>query len=84
MEYKGYFYKEIQVTNYRGISAPMFKCSDVALLEHTDTTSFTKFTEKRMKEAIDYYIDNVAYHINLKKLTHKATKDFLQTKYEQL
>ena len=48
MEYKGYFYKEIQVKDYKGDQATMFKCSDVSLLEHTDITFFTKFTEKRM------------------------------------
>ena len=27
MEYKGYFYKEIQVKDYMGNQATMFKCS---------------------------------------------------------
>jgi len=31
-----------------------------------------------MKEAIEYYIDNVNYHKKLKVLTYKATKYFLQ------
>ena len=79
MEHKGYFYKEIQVKDYKGNQATMFKCSDVALLEHTDITFFTKFTEKRMKEAIEYYIGNVNYHKKLKALTYKATKYFLQS-----
>ena len=78
MEYKGYFYKEIQVKDYKGDRATMYKCSDKALLEHTDTSSFTKFTEKIMKEAIDYYIGNVEYHKNLQKLTYNATKEFLK------
>ena len=82
MEYRGYFYKEIEVKDYNGNSATMFKCSDEALLEHTDTSSFTKFTEKRMKEAIDNYIDNVDYYKELKELTFKATNEFLQTKYD--
>jgi hypothetical protein len=82
MEYRGCFYKEIQVTNYRNESATMFKCSDVALLEYTDITFFTKFSEKRMKESIDEYLDNTAYYMNLKKLTYKATKEFLQTKHD--
>ena len=76
MEYKGYFYKEIQVKDYMGNRATMFKCSDEALLEHVDTSCFTKFTEQRMKEAIDYYIGNVEYHKSLKTLTEKAVKDF--------
>ena len=82
MEYRGYFYKEIQVKDYRGNRATMFKCSDEALLEHVDTSCFTKFTEKRMKEAIDYYIGNVEYHKQLKVLNYEATKYFLQTKYD--
>ena len=82
MEYKGYFYKEIQVKDYMGNRATMFKCSDEALLEHVDTSSFTKFTEKRMKEAIDYYIGNVEYHKQLKVLNYEATKYFLQTKHD--
>ena len=79
MEYRGYFYKEIQVKDYKGNQATMFKCSDEALLEHTDVSVFTKFTEKRMKEAINYYIDNVEYHKSLKPLTEKAVKDFYKT-----
>ena len=80
MEYKGYFYKEIQVKDYKGNRATMYECSDKSLLKHTDTSSFSKFTEKRMKEAIDYYIGNVEYHKNLQKLTYNATKEFLKTK----
>ena len=80
MEYKGYFYKEIQVKDYKGNQATMYECSDKSLLKHTDTSSFSKFTEKRMKEAIDYYIGNVEYHKNLQKLTYNATKEFLKTK----
>ena len=78
MEYRGYFYKEIEVKDYNGNRAIMFKCSDVDLLEHTDTSSFTKFTEERMKQAIDNYIDNVDYYKELKVLTYNATKEFLQ------
>ena len=78
MEYRGYFYKEIEVKDYNGNRATMFKCSDVDLLEHTETSSFTKFTEERMKEAIDNYIDNVDYYKELKVLTYNATKEFLQ------
>ena len=50
----------------------MYQCNDVDLLKHTDVSVFTKFTEKRMQEAIDYYIDNVEYHKSLKPLTEKA------------
>ena len=53
MEYKGYFYKEIQVKDYKGNRATMYECSDKSLLKHTDTSSFSKFKEKRMKEAIE-------------------------------
>jgi len=76
MEHRGYSYKEIQVTNWRNVTSTMYQCNDVDLLKHTDVSVFTKFTEKRMKEAIDYYIDNVEYHKNLKTLTEKAVKDF--------
>ena len=78
MEYRGYFYKEIEVKDYNGNRATMFKCSDVDLLEHTDTSSFTKFIEERMKQAIDNYIDNVDYYKELKVLTYNATQEFLQ------
>ena len=53
MKYRGYFYKQIEVKDYRDRKAIMYKCSDEALLEHVETSSFTKFTEKRMREAID-------------------------------
>jgi hypothetical protein len=76
MEHRGYSYKEIRVTNWRDVTSTMYQCNDVDLLEHTDVSVFTKFTEKRMKEAIDYYIDNVEYHKSLKPLTEKAVKDF--------
>ena len=76
MEHRGYSYKEIQVTNWRDVTSTMYQCNDVDLLEHTDVSVFTKFTEKRMKEAIDYYIDNVEYHKSLKPLTEKTVKDF--------
>ena len=76
MEHRGYSYKEIKVTNWRDVTSTMYQCNDVDLLEHTDVSVFTKFTEKRMKEAIDYYIDNVEYHKSLKPLTEKAVKDF--------
>ena len=76
MEHRGYSYKEIQVTNWRDVTSTMYQCNDVDLLKHTDISVFTKFTEKRMQEAIDYYIDNVEYHKNLKTLTEKAVKDF--------
>jgi len=76
MEHRGYSYKEIQVTNWRDVTSTMYQCNDVDLLKHTDVSVFTKFTEKRMQEAIDYYIDNVEYHKNLKTLTKKAVKDF--------
>jgi hypothetical protein len=76
MEHRGYSYKEIRVTNWRDVTSTMYQCNDADLLEHTDVSVFTKFTEKRMKEAIDYYIDNVEYHKSLKPLTEKAVKDF--------
>jgi hypothetical protein len=76
MEHRGYSYKEIRVTNWRDVTSTMYQCNDVDLLKHTDVSVFTKFTEKRMKEAIDYYIDNVEYHKSLKPLTEKAVKDF--------
>ena len=76
MEHRGYSYKEIQVTNWRDVTSTMYQCNDVDLLKHTDVSVFTKFTEKRMQEAIDYYIDNVEYHKNLKTLTEEAVKDF--------
>ena len=76
MEHRGYSYKEIQVTNWRDVTSTMYQCNDVDLLKHTDVSVFTKFTEKRMQEAIDYYIYNVEYHKNLKTLTEKAVKDF--------
>jgi len=76
MEHRGYLYKEIRVTNWRDVTSTMYQCNDVDLLEHTDVSVFTKFTEKRMQEAIDYYIDNVEYHKSLKPLTEKAVKDF--------
>ena len=76
MEHRGYSYKEIQVTNWQDVTSTMYQCNDVDLLKHTDVSVFTKFTEKRMQEAIDYYIDNVEYHKNLKTLTEKAVKDF--------
>ncbi len=76
MEHRGYSYKEIRVTNWRDVTSTMYQCNDVDLLEHTDVSVFTKFTEKRMREAIDYYIDNVEYHKSLKPLTEKAVKDF--------
>ena len=79
MEYRGYFYKEIQVKDYRNNRSTMFECSDETLLEHVDTSSFTKFTEKRMKEAIDYYIGNVEYHKQLRVLNYDAVKDFYKT-----
>jgi len=79
MEHRGYSYKEIRVTNWRDVTSTMYQCNDVDLLEHTDVSVFTKFTEKRMKEAIDYYIDNVEYHKSLKPLTEKAVKDFYKT-----
>jgi len=82
MKYKGYFYKQIEVTDYKGDKATMYKCSDEALLEHVETSSFTKFTEKRMKEAIDFYIKNVDYFKELKELRFKATNEFLQTKHD--
>ena len=56
----------------------MYRCSDEALLEHVEVTSFTKFTEKRMREAIDDYIDNVDHYKKLKVLTYEATKEFLK------
>ena len=76
MQHRGCSYKEIRVTNWRDVTSTMYQCNDVDLLKHTDISVFTKFTEKRMKEAIDYYIDNVEYHKNLKTLTEKAVKDF--------
>lgn len=76
MEHRGYLYKEIRVTNWRDVTSTMYQCNDVDLLKHTDVSVFTKFTEKRMREAIDYYIDNVEYHKSLKPLTEKAVKDF--------
>ena len=76
MQHRGCSYKEIRVTNWRDVTSTMYQCNDVDLLEHTDVSVFTKFTEKRMKEAIDYYIDNVEYHKSLKPLTEKAVKDF--------
>jgi hypothetical protein len=76
MEHRGYSYKEIRVTNWRDVTSTMYQCNDADLLEHTDVSVFTKFTEKRMREAIDYYIDNVEYHKSLKPLTEKAVKDF--------
>lgn len=76
MEHRGYSYKKIQVTNWRDVTSTMYQCNDVDLLKHTDVSVFTKFTEKRMQEAIDYYIGNVEYHKNLKTLTEKAVKDF--------
>ena len=76
MEYRGYFYKEIQVKDYMGNRATMFKCSDEALLEHVDTSCFTKFTEKRMKEAIDYYIGNVEYHKELQGIKLRSDEVF--------
>ena len=68
MEYRGYFYKEIEVKDYNGNRATMFKCSDVDLLEHTDTSSFTKFTEESINlqcneriftKITRIYIDNI-------------------------
>lgn len=76
MDHRGYLYKEIRVTNWRDVTSTMYQCNDVDLLKHTDVSVFTKFTEKRMREAIDYYIDNVEYHKSLKPLTEKAVKDF--------
>ena len=77
MKYRNYFYKQIEVSDYRDRKAIMYRCSDEALLEHVQVTSFTKFTEKQMREAIDDYIDNVDYYKKLKVLTYEATKEFL-------
>jgi hypothetical protein len=77
MKYRNYFYKQIEVSDYRGRKAIMYRCSDEALLEHVQVTSFTKFTEKQMREAIDDYIDNVDHYKKLKALTYEATKEFL-------
>jgi hypothetical protein len=77
MKYRNYFYKQIEVSDYRKRKAIMYRCSDEALLEHVQVTSFTKFTEKQMREAIDDYIDNVDHYKKLKVLTYEATKEFL-------
>ena len=77
MKYRNYFYKQIEVSVYRDRKAIMYRCSDEALLEHVQVTSFTKFTEKQMREAIDDYIDNVDHYKKLKVLTYEATKEFL-------
>ena len=80
MKYRNYFYKQIEVSDYRDRKAIMYRCSDEALLEHVQVTSFTKFTEKQMREAIDDYIDNVDHYKKLKVLTYEATKEFLNKK----
>jgi|TARA_B110000902_G_scaffold24063_1_gene26595 hypothetical protein len=77
MKYRNYFYKQIEVSDHRERKAIMYRCSDEALLEHVQVTSFTKFTEKQMREAIDDYIDNVDHYKKLKVLTYEATKEFL-------
>jgi len=77
MKYRNYFYKQIEVSDYRDRKAIMYRCSDEALLELVQVTSFTKFTEKQMREAIDDYIDNVDHYKKLKVLTYEATKEFL-------
>ena len=77
MKYRNYFYKQIEVSDYRDRKAIMYRCIDEALLEHVQVTSFTKFTEKQMREAIDDYIDNVDHYKKLKVLTYEATKEFL-------
>ena len=77
MKYRNYFYKQIEVSDYRDRKAIMYRCSDEALLKHVQVTSFTKFTEKQMREAIDDYIDNVDHYKKLKVLTYEATKEFL-------
>ena len=77
MKYRNYFYKQIEVSDYRDRKAIMYRCSDEALLEHVQVTSFTKFTEKQMREAIDDYIDNVDHYKKLKVLMYEATKEFL-------
>jgi benzoyl-CoA reductase/2-hydroxyglutaryl-CoA dehydratase subunit BcrC/BadD/HgdB len=80
MKYRGIPYERIQVKDYKGVEAIMYRCSDKKLLEHVEVTSFTKFTEKRMREAIDDYIENVDYYKELKKLNYKAALDFYGSK----
>jgi len=79
-KYRGIPYERMQVKDYKGVEAIMYRCSDNKLLEHVEVTSFTKFTEKRMQEAIDDYIDNVDYYKELKKLNYKAALDFYGNK----
>ena len=82
MEYKGYTYEKIQVENWKGEINTMYLCSDNDLLQHVKTSSFTKLTLQRMKDEIDYLVENANHHVELNKLEYEATKHFLQYKYD--
>jgi len=78
MEYRGIKY-ELVDWNHDGITVLGYKCSDSNLLNHSGVSRFTTTSEDRVHEKIDYYLDNVEKHKELKALSDKASGDFYKT-----
>ena len=79
MEYRGIKYEHIEWKGHEGVMVGGYKCGDSNLLSHTGVSRFTTRKKEDMYKKIDYYLDNVEEHKELKALSDKASGDFYKT-----
>jgi len=78
-------YKDIKFTyhewkTYDGKKAHGYRCDDKSLLKHVNTVSFGTRTLDEMHSQINYYLDNVEHHKELRRLNDAGIAQYYANK----